>query len=145
LIQYAYVAWTCDIDQSTEWVPYANGLGSFALPMICIINPTNGSSYIDRTVGIVPANPLYARLLNRAPMPGTVPRIVGLGVTQDVVTLWADALPFNAPVTLERTDSLGPATSWVSVSNYVSLSRTNRFVDSGKSAGSVFYRIRSGQ
>ncbi|MBU1693673.1 MAG: thioredoxin family protein [Verrucomicrobia bacterium] len=47
-----YVCWFCPIDTSTEWYAYSGGLGTFTLPLICVIDPGNPLAYLDRTTGI---------------------------------------------------------------------------------------------
>jgi hypothetical protein len=58
-----YVPWFCHVDQSTEWYPYATGLGSFYLPLICRIDPHNPDEYLDRSTSIQYPEPFYNRLL----------------------------------------------------------------------------------
>ncbi len=70
LIESEYVPWFCNIDSSDDWRPYAAGLSSFSLPLICTIHPTNSATYMDRSVSIQGTKTFYARLLTRA-MSGT--------------------------------------------------------------------------
>jgi len=63
LIEKSFITWFCDVDNSTEWYPYASGLGSFTLPLICVIDPTNANTYQDRTTGIQDLQEFYDRLL----------------------------------------------------------------------------------
>jgi hypothetical protein len=63
LITDRYVPWYCDIDnQRTEWEPYAIGLGSFTLPLICRIDPHNPNVYIDRSTNEQDTATFYSRL-----------------------------------------------------------------------------------
>jgi hypothetical protein len=64
LIEESYIPWYCDVDYSTEWNDYASGLGSFTLPLICIIDPNDSDTYLDRTTGIQDAQVFYSRLLD---------------------------------------------------------------------------------
>ncbi len=63
LIEQYYIPWFCDFDSTTEWYPYASGLGSFAIPLICVIDPATGNPYEDRTTGIQDIQEFYSRLL----------------------------------------------------------------------------------
>ncbi len=59
-----YICWYCIVDTSTEWYPYASGLGSFTLPLICVIDPADPLVYLDRSTGIVYADAFRPRLLS---------------------------------------------------------------------------------
>lgn len=48
-----FVCWFCDVDSSTEWHSYAEGLGSFYLPLICVIDTEDPSAYLARSTGVV--------------------------------------------------------------------------------------------
>lgn len=63
LIEHSFVPWFCDVDNSTEWHVYASDLGSFYLPLICVINPNDQDNYLDRTTGIQNLQTFYDRLL----------------------------------------------------------------------------------
>ena len=52
LIQDRYVPWYCDLDTNADWQPYASGLGTFSLPLICCIDPNTTNQYLDRTTGV---------------------------------------------------------------------------------------------
>lgn len=62
LIEQYFIPWFSDIDNSTEWYPYSSGLGSFTLPLICIIDPNDSSAYLDRTTGVQDEDVFYNRL-----------------------------------------------------------------------------------
>lgn len=47
-----YACWFCPVDTSTEENAYTGGLGSYTLPLICVIEPGNPLAYLDRTTGI---------------------------------------------------------------------------------------------
>lgn len=49
VIDANYVCWFCPVDTSTEWYSYASGLGSFTLPLMCVIEPGAPTGYLDRT------------------------------------------------------------------------------------------------
>jgi hypothetical protein len=144
LIQEGYVPWYCDMDISNEWMPYAADLTSFTLPMICIIHPTNASVYVDRSFNIQPPKTFYSRLLNQAGFQMTNAHINSISVSNGVATIEVKNLMFGATNDLERSVDPQPPGRWTSVTNFVSLSRTNRLddpVDPGIER--VFYRIKS--
>jgi hypothetical protein len=64
LIEESYIPWYCDVDYSTEWNDYASGLGSFTLPLICIIDPNDSDDYLDRSTGVQDTQVFYSRLQN---------------------------------------------------------------------------------
>ena len=66
-LKAGYVLWYCDVDYySNDYWVYTSGLGSFMLPLICIIDPANPSVYQDRTTSTQPANEFFARLISGA-------------------------------------------------------------------------------
>jgi hypothetical protein len=71
LLREHFIVWYCEVDSSTEWHPYASGLGSFPLPLICLIDPVHGDEYLDRSTGIQTPEEFYARI--REMVPTTVP------------------------------------------------------------------------
>ena len=62
VIEEHYIPWYCNLDNSTEWITYASGLGSFTLPLICIIDPFDSENYLDRSTGVQYAEDFYTRL-----------------------------------------------------------------------------------
>ena len=66
LIEQYFILWFCPIDTSKEWYGYASGLGSFSLPMICVIDPNDSGRYLDRTTGIQDSPVFYSRLMQYA-------------------------------------------------------------------------------
>ena len=52
------------MDSSTEWYDYASGLGNFTLPLICIIDPNDSDTYLDRTTDVQDSQVFYSRLLH---------------------------------------------------------------------------------
>ncbi len=66
LIEQHFIPWFCPVDTSDEWYAYASGLGSFSLPMICVIDPNDSGKYLDRTTGVQSAQVFYSRLLQYA-------------------------------------------------------------------------------
>jgi hypothetical protein len=63
LIEQSYIPWFCFVDYSTEWYDYAYGLGEFYLPLICIIDPNDSDTYLDRTTDVQDIQVFYSRLL----------------------------------------------------------------------------------
>jgi hypothetical protein len=63
LIEKSFIPWFSDVDNSTEWGVYADGLGGFALPLICVIDLQDSDSYLDRTTGVQDLQVFYSRLL----------------------------------------------------------------------------------
>ena len=52
LIEQHFVHWYCDLDSSKEWYIYEKGLsGSWDLPLICCINPSDIVKILDRSTG----------------------------------------------------------------------------------------------
>jgi hypothetical protein len=65
LIEEEYILWYSDVDTSQEWEIYTSGLENFiTLPLICIIDPNDSDTYLDRTTGIQDTQEFYSRLLN---------------------------------------------------------------------------------
>ena len=67
LIDESYIPWFCDVDNSDEWYGYASGLGTFYLPLICIIDPEDSENYMDRTTGVEDLQAFHSRLSQHAP------------------------------------------------------------------------------
>lgn len=144
LIQEGYVPWYCNMNNSSEWAPYATDLTSFTLPMICIINPTNAAVYVDRSFNIQLAKTFYPRLLNQAGFQMTNAHINSISVSNGVARIEVSNLIFGATNDLERSVDPQLPGRWISATNFVSLSRTNIMedpVDPGFDR--VFYRIKS--
>jgi hypothetical protein len=66
LIENSFVPWFSDVDNSTDWYDYADGLGGFSLPLICVIDPNDSDNYLDRTTGVQDLQVFYSRLLQYA-------------------------------------------------------------------------------
>ena len=62
LIEEEYILWYSDVDTSQEWKIYASGLEIFTLPLICIIDPNESDTYLDRTTDIQDTKVFYSRL-----------------------------------------------------------------------------------
>lgn len=98
LIEQDYIPWYSNVDNSTEWYTYASGLGSFTLPLICIIDPNDSNNYLNRTTGVQNANDFYARLLSHNP---TYPDLVVLSPSVSNTTL-TPSQSFIASVTVRN-------------------------------------------
>ena len=81
LIEQSYIPWYCDVDNSAEWYDYASGLGSFTLPLICIIDPNDSDTYLDRTTDIQDTQVFYSRLLKYSDGDGDSDGTPGAGET----------------------------------------------------------------
>lgn len=144
LIQEAYVPWFCNIDLSDEWRPYAAGLPSFPLPLICTIHPTNSAGYMDRSVSIQTPKTFYSRLLTLAGIQFTNAHFNSLSLSNGVARIEVSQLTFGATHYLERSLDLQQPDGWIPVTNFVSLSRTNSLMDPlDHGWRNVFYRIKS--
>ena len=67
-----YVLWFSDCDDNDEWwadgdgvYKYASGLGTFGLPLVCVINPYKPDAYVVRSTGIMDSSGVKA-LLDKA-------------------------------------------------------------------------------
>lgn len=67
VIDANYVCWFCPVDDSTEWYPYASGLGSFTLPLMCVIDPGAATQYLDRSTATQSASVFQSRLSSHLP------------------------------------------------------------------------------
>ena len=70
IIDAHYVGWFCVVDTSSEWQAYANGLGSFTTPLICVIDPSDSLNYLDRSTSSQTESVFKARLLSHVSSPG---------------------------------------------------------------------------
>jgi hypothetical protein len=146
LIQDAYVPWYCNISVSEEWKPYATGLSSIPLPLICTLNPTNAAGYMDRSVSIQLAPTFYSRLLIFAGLDFTNACITSISLNNGVALISMNQLGFGLTHYLERSLDMQQPDGWMVVTNFVSLSRTNTVIDLLDPAWPrAFYRIKSEQ
>jgi hypothetical protein len=144
LIQEVYVPWFCNIDDSDEWRPYAAGLPSFPLPLICTIHPTNSAGYVDRSISFQIPDTFYSRLLIIAGFQFTNAHFSSISLSNGVARIAVNQLTFGATHYLERSLDLQQPDGWLPVTNFVSLSRTNSFIDPLDNGWTnVFYRIKS--
>jgi hypothetical protein len=67
IINTNYVCWFCPVDTSSEWYVYANGLGGFTLPLICVIDPGNPTAYLDQSTSVQSPSDFQTRLKSHLP------------------------------------------------------------------------------
>ena len=67
MIESGYVIWYSNCDRQSEAYGYASGLSSFSLPLICVIDPANMSTFVTRTTGAQSVSALQALLEANAP------------------------------------------------------------------------------
>lgn len=48
-----YICWDCEMNSCSDWRAYSSGLGSFYLPLMCIIDPYSPNSYLKRSTGVM--------------------------------------------------------------------------------------------
>lgn len=144
LIESEYVPWFCNIDSSDDWRPYAAGLSSFPLPLICTIHPTNSATYMDRSASIQSPRTFYARLLTRAAIGLTSAHLASISFSNSTATVAVDQLTFGATNYLERGSYLQPTADWETVADFVSFGRTNHLtVPANSASDATYFRIRS--
>lgn len=141
LIQDRYVPWYSEVDTNADWQPYASGLGSFTLPLICCIDPNTTNQYLDRTTGTQTAQVFYDRLL--ADVIANGPSIQ-FSLTQGMVSLMITNLTVGITNRVERSFDLSDPGGWSVVSTFVSPARTTNWTavyDPG--CPKAFYRVSS--
>ena len=62
-----YVCWFCPVDDSTEWYLYASGLGSFTLPLMCVVDPGTATQHLDRSTATQSVSMFQNRLSSHLP------------------------------------------------------------------------------
>jgi len=135
-IQAKFVPWFCVVDTSTEWYPYASGLGSFTTPLICCIDPHQPDVYLDRTTGIQAPQTFYTRLLSQAG--GVV--ITQCSISQGRISLSLTNLVLGQTNCIERSVDLG---NWTTISQFVATSNSTNWSESSSSGRPIaFYRTR---
>lgn len=117
LLQDRYVPWYCDVDSSTEWQPYASGLGSFTLPLICCIDPHTTNQYLDRTTSAQSAQGFYDRLLAAARANGPS---IQVSLNHGMVSLLITNLSVGITHHVERSFDLSDPAGWTVLSTFVS-------------------------
>ena len=89
LLASDFVLWYCNCDNDyDDYRYYAGGLGSYSLPLVCVINPETSEEYVERSTGFMDKAAFLA-FLERASEGQTPSRPYGLEalVTADGVTL----------------------------------------------------------
>ena len=117
LIQDRYVPWYSEVDSNADWQPYASGLGSFTLPLICCIDPNTTNQYLDRTTNIQMAQDFYDRLLADAMANGPS---IQLSLTHGLVSLMITNLAVGITNRVERSFDPSDPGGWSVVSTFVS-------------------------
>lgn len=107
-----YVLWYSNCDRQSDAYGYASGLGSYTLPLVCIIDPQDMSKYVDRVTGYQNEDALKSFLDRNAgwiglPAPATYtviynPGANGTGVRQTATKVENVALVLRG-VTFTRT------------------------------------------
>jgi hypothetical protein len=136
LIQSKFVPWFCVVDTSTEYYPYASGLGSFTTPLICCIDPHQPNVYLDRTTGTQAPQTFYARLLSRSASMA----ITQCSISQGRISFALTNLLSGQTNRIERSVDLK---NWATISQFVATSnRTNWSESMSNGCPTAFYRIR---
>jgi hypothetical protein len=139
LIQGRFVPWHCDVDSQTEWQPYASGLGSFPLPLICCIDPNTTNQYLDRTTGTQTAQDFYDRLLAAVRTNGPS---IQVSLTQGMVSLMITNLTVGITNRVERSFDLSDPGGWSVVSTFVSPATATNWTEVyDPGCPKAFYRV----
>ena len=141
LIQARYVPWYSEVDSNADWQPYASGLGSFTLPLICCIDPNTTNQYLDRTTAIQMAEGFYDRLLTHAMANGPS---IQLSLTNGRVSLMITNLTVGITNRVERSFDLSDPGGWSVVSTFVSsVTATNWSAVYDPGRPKAWYRVSS--
>lgn len=94
ILRERFVVWFTDVDSSEEWHPYAEGMGTFTLPLVCVIDPVDSRSpYVRRAAGPQGAAELYAMIQEWAPADGpTAVQVASWGKLKRSLR-WSQAAP----------------------------------------------------
>jgi hypothetical protein len=140
LLQDQYVPWFCQVDISSEYYSYANGLGTtFILPLICCIDPAAPDTYLDRTTNVQGIQEFYDRLLAQVNRQVTNAQISQWSVTNGTAGLSLTNLTFGKTNRIERSLDLQ---SWTSIAEVVSVTRGTNWSEPLDAAWSgAFYRV----
>jgi hypothetical protein len=99
LIDEIYVPWYANIDVATDYRPYAAGLGTFSLPLNCMIDPRTTNAWLLRKTGAYAADTFEgflkeaARLAPPRPTNLTDLQVVSDARYQVAGHIWAHAQP----------------------------------------------------
>lgn len=139
LIQQGYVPWFCDIDASSQWRPYASGLSSFTLPLLCCIDPAKPGTYLDRTTGVQNADTFYVRLMSH--LPAASPRITACGIQNGQLRIALGTLPAGKTNVVERSTDLKVWTTAGTVSGTGAEASWSEELSA--TPGPVYYRFKT--
>ncbi len=84
LLQQHFILWYCDVNSSHEHRPYASGLSSYTLPLVCVISMADSDNYLDRTTSRRYANVFYDRLKSHI---GDIDHSVSITLKDVILTL----------------------------------------------------------
>ena len=85
LLDAGYVIWYSNCDRQTDAYRYSMGLGSYTLPLVCIIDPLHMSTYVARVTGYQGADDLKAFLEANPPIePSSGAALPGLKPASEV-------------------------------------------------------------
>lgn len=128
-----YVCWFCPVDDSTEWYAYASGLGSFTLPLMCVIDPGASTQYLDRSTATQTASVFKTRLVSHLP---TDHITITLSRTTSSRLRWATETQLRYRV-LKSEDM----NNWSFVGGLVYGDGSTKEITDSATAGRCFYRI----
>ncbi|HNQ88994.1 MAG TPA: thioredoxin family protein [Verrucomicrobiota bacterium] len=133
VLQANYVCWYCPVDYSTEWYAYASGLGSFTLPLICVVDPGDATAYLDRTTATQTVSAFSGRLGSHLP---TQP--IALVLVRDTVShlAWETESPIRYRVL--RSQNLK---AWSFVGGIVPGTGSTVSIDDTYTAPGCFYKV----
>jgi hypothetical protein len=141
LIQDRYVPWYCVVDSQAEWQPYASGLGTFILPLICCLDPNTTNQYLDRTSGGQTAQVFYDRLLAAARTNGPS---IQVSLAHDMASLMITNLTVGITNRVERSFDLSDPGGWSVVSTFVSSATATNWTEVyDRDCPKAFYRVSS--
>jgi hypothetical protein len=133
VIDANYVAWYCLVDSSTEWYAYASGLGTFTLPLICVIDPADSMAYLDRSTNIQDASYFRDRLKVHLP---TQAIDFALIRTTSSRLRWTTETGFKY-----RVQQSADLAHWTFLGNVVLGTGSHTEFSDGAAANRCFYRI----
>jgi hypothetical protein len=143
-IQAGFVPWFCDIDASTDWYPYASGLGSFYLPLMCCLDPGRPNNYLDRSTYLQYAETFHPRLQNQPLATLTNAAISRWVLDNGQSCLVLSNLTAWATNHVERCQKLERTNTWVEAARIISTTRTTNWTETLPGSNAcVFYRVRT--
>ena len=131
-----YVCWFCPVDDSTEWHVYAGGLGTFSLPLLCVIEPGNPTAYLDRTTAIQHEDDFRQRLLSH--LPDHQPRITAVETYASDIQFHFLGLSNCSYRVLRATNLLG---KWTASGALITGSGTAMTDQTPNTASQTFFRL----